>query len=175
MSNSYPHAKIQTSAWQCQCQCLAVQCTLQSSSQGISRCFPRHSQFSVRYKNTFARHFLFRGFYLLSCGRVLYRTIFTVDANNLTCTHHDCMRIALSLRVHHRAQRLFTIPLRGSAINTEQSLSVSVSRSRDSKISPCAVQYAPIARLALVSAPIIGVAVQYAPIARLAHSVDTFF
>ena len=56
-------------------QCLAVQCTLQSSSQGISRCFPRHSQFSVRYKNTFARHFLFRGFYLLSCGRVLYRTI----------------------------------------------------------------------------------------------------
>ena len=42
-------------------------------------------------------------------------------------------------------------------------------------MSPCAVQYAPIARLALVSAPIIGVAVQYAPIARLAHSVDTFF
>ena len=119
MSNSYPHAKIQTSAWQCQCQCLAVQCTLQSSSQGISRCFPRHSQISVRYKNTFARHFLFRGFYLLSCGRVLYRTIFTVDANNNVHTY-DCMRIALSLRVHHRAQRLFTIPLRGSAINTEQ-------------------------------------------------------
>ena len=170
MSNSYPHAKIQTSAWQCQCQCLAVQCTLQSSSQGISKCFPRHSQFSVRYKNTFARHLLFRGFYLLSCGRVLYRTIFTVDANNNVHTY-DCMRIALSLRVHHRAQRLFTIPLRGSAINTEQ-LCQSI---RDSKISPCAVQYAPIARLALVSAPIIGVAVQYAPIARLAHSVDTFF
>ena len=68
-------------------QCLAVQCTLQSSSQGISRCFPRHSQFSVRYKNTFARHFLFRGFYLLSCGRVLYRTIFTVDANNNVHTY----------------------------------------------------------------------------------------
>ena len=34
---------------------------------------------------------------------------------------YDCMRIlALSLRVHHRAQRLFTIPLRGSAVNTEQ-------------------------------------------------------
>ena len=44
---------------------------------------------------------------------------FTVDANNNVHTY-DCMRIALSLRVHHRAQRLFTIPLRGSAINTEQ-------------------------------------------------------
>ena len=115
--------------------------------------------------------FFISRFYLLSCGRVLYRTIFTVDANVHT---YDCMRIALSLRVHHRAQRLFTIPLRGSALNTEQ-LQVSVDPAGDSKISLCAVQYAPIARLALVSAPIIGVAVQYAPIARLAHSVDTFF
>ena len=56
---------------------------------------------------------------LLSCGRVLYRTIFTVDANNNVHTY-DCMRIALKLRVHHHAQRLFTIPLRGSAVNTEQ-------------------------------------------------------
>ena len=135
------------------------------------RCFPRHSQFSVRYKNTFARHFLFRGFYLLSCGRVLYRTIFTVDANNNVHTD-DCMRIALSLRVHHRAHRLFTIPLRGSAINTEQ-LCQSIRRFQNFTVRRAI--YAPIARLALVSAPIIGVAVQYAPIARLAHSVDTFF
>ena len=42
---------------------------------------------------------------------------FTVDDNVHT---YDCMRIALSLRFHHRAKRLFTIPLRGSAVNTEQ-------------------------------------------------------
>ena len=55
------------------------------------------------------------------------------------------MRIALfSLRVHHRAQRLFTIPLRGSVVNTEQ-----LSRSGDPKF-----RRAIIARLALVSAPI---------------------
>ena len=59
-----------------QCQCLAVQCTLQSSSQGISRCFPRHSQFSVRSRIHLLAIFFSRGFYLLSCGRVLYRTIF---------------------------------------------------------------------------------------------------
>ena len=47
-------------------QCLAVPVPVPGSAVHFaklkSRCFPRHSQFSVRYKNTFARHFLFRGF-----------------------------------------------------------------------------------------------------------------
>ena len=91
---------------------------------------------------------------IYSAAKKCYRTVrttITVDGH-VQCIHviHDCMRIALSLRVHHRAQRLFTIPLRGSAVNTEQQCQ----SIRRSQISPCAVQYAPIARLALVSAPI---------------------
>ena len=46
-------------------QCLAVPVPVPGSavhfaklkSRHTSRCFPRHSKFSVRYKNTFARHF----------------------------------------------------------------------------------------------------------------------
>ena len=65
--------------------------------------------------------FYFEVFIYSAAEECYNRTIFTVDANNNVHTY-DCMRIALSLRVHHRAhaQRLFTIPLRGSAINTEQ-------------------------------------------------------
>ena len=86
---------------------------------------------------------------IYSAAKKCYRT--SVLQSLLMDTYvHDCMRITLSLRDHHRAQRLFTILLRGSAVNTEQ-LCQSIRRS---KISPCAVQYAPIARLALVSAPI---------------------
>ena len=89
---------------------------------------------------------------LYSAAKKCYRTVrttITVDGHVRTYTS---MPIALSLRVHHRAQRLFTIPLRGSAVNLHWA--AACQSIRRSKISPCAVQYAPIARLALFSAPI---------------------
>ena len=87
--------------------------------------------------------------FLFTRGRVLYRTIFTVDAK-ITCTHMiACERLAFAFTIAH-------------SVWYKHWADVSVSG--DSKISPCAVQM-PLLQ------PIIGVAVQYAPIARLAPDI----
>ena len=113
MSNSYPHAKIQTSAWQCSALCKAqVKAYL-----GVFR-VTVNSPSVTRIHNLLAI-FYFEVF-IYSAAELAIPYNFLQLMLTITCTHYDCMRIALSLRVHHRAQRLFTIPLRGSAINTEQ-------------------------------------------------------
>ena len=45
--------------------------------------------------------------FIYSAAEECYTVQFLQLMLTITCTHYDCMRIALSLRVHHRAQRLF--------------------------------------------------------------------